>query len=369
MSTSAAKDTLAAGRLDAAYLQSLFHGAGFAIIACEPDGRVVAGNVKASKLFAGADSAQARQHVSALFPERDRQTVRQLVETCLNTLEPIEFQTRLGGSAADPREYAVWITPVLEPDGALRGISLWLRDITKREQLQQAVKKNERLASLGRLAGAVSHHYSNLLCSIATSVDYAMNMNTMSAMRRALRRTADAVTRAADITRQLLAFAQADHRERDLADLTETALYCFDKCEARLTGYRIRLCLDWQKIPAVPVPREHFLIVLDKLIDNAVDVMPNGGTLTVNLARRDEDSVCLSIADTGAGLSADDMEHLFEPFHTSKGVLASGQSNNTGLGLAVAHGLVHEMHGTITATNVPGSGARFDIVLPIPKPS
>jgi signal transduction histidine kinase len=93
--------------------------------------------------------------------------------------------------------------------------------------------------------------------------------------------------------------------------------------------------------------------------------MPSGGTLTVTLARRDDKSVCVSIIDSGGGLSTEELEHLFEPFYTTKGELGEGTGRNAGMGLAVVHGLVSEMHGTITASNVAGRGARFDIVLPL----
>lgn len=364
MSPSATESSTAPGRLDPAYLESLFQGAGFAIIACHPDGEVVAANTVATRLF-GSGRDPLSGPVSALFPERDREAVEQLLETVQATLEILEFQTRLGGTSAEPVEYAVWFTPVLEPDGTLRGVSLWFRDITARMQLQRTLDKRGRLASLGSLSGAVAHHYNNLLCCIATSVEYAINMNTLSAMRRALQRTADAVGRAAHITRQLLAFAQADHQGGDLADLTEVVLYYLDENEERLGQRHIKLLVDWQVIPVLPVRRDQVLVILNNVVENSVEAMPAGGTLSVTLGRRDENSVCLSIADTGGGIDNEHMEHLFEPFFTTKGELGCGAGRNAGMGLAVAHGLVGEMHGSITGSNIPGRGARFDIVLPI----
>jgi len=352
------------GRLDAAYLESLFQGAGFAIIACRPDGEVVAANAAAARLLGGGGHLLGRA-VGELFPARDREAVEKWLTTVRSTLEPVEFQTRLGGTESDPLAYAVWFTPVVEPDGTLHGISLWFRDITQRVRLERTVEKQQRLASLGSLARAIAHHYNNLLCCIATSVEYAINMNTTSAMRRALQRTAEAVGRAAQITQQLLAFAQADHHGGDLADLTETVLFFFDEHEEQLAGRRIKLEVDWQVIPAVAVRRDQTLVILSNLVDNAIEAMPSGGTLSVTLARRDDDSVCLSVTDTGGGIDAAYMEHLFEPFFTTKGELAEGPGRNPGMGLAVVHGLVGEMHGTIVASNVPGHGARFDIILPI----
>ncbi len=364
MSPAVTSMTPVAGRLDAAYLESLFLSAGFAIIACNPGGQVVAGNPAAQKLF-GSTQRPLGGPVAELFPLRDREAVDQILETVQTTLEPLELRTRLGGTETDPLEYAVWFTPVLEPDGTSRGVSLWFRDITERMRLRRILKERERLASLGSLSRGVAHHYNNLLACIATSVEYAINMNTTSAMRRALQRTAEAVSRAARITRQLLAFGQADHSAGDWADLTEMVLFYCDQNEERLRQRHIKLIDDCQPLPMVPIRRDQILIVLGNIVENAVDAMPSGGTLTITLARRDEHSVTLTVSDTGTGIDAQHMERVFEPFFTTKGALGCGSGQNLGMGLAVVHGLVGEMQGTITASNIPGEGARFDVVLPI----
>lgn len=352
-----------APRLDAAYLDGLFQGAGLAVVACETDGRILLGNRLAAQLF-GNDALAPGAAAQTLFPETLRAELEKNWRHCLTALEPVEFRARLGGTDEEPIEYGIWLTPVLGTGGAARGVAVWFRDVTDRARLQKARRKQERLLSLGTLSGAVANHYNNLLCIIATSIEYAMNMNTMAAMRRALGRTSEAVARAASITRQLLAFAQADHRDRDFADFTETVLYYFDQNEARLAAKNIKLALDWQPVPPLSVPRGQFQIVLNNLVQNALDVMPQGGTLGVTLARRDEDTVSLSIADTGGGIREEDMEHVFEPFYTTK-CERTTSAPNIGLGLAVVHGLVHEMGGTIAASNVPGRGARFDIIMPV----
>jgi len=352
-------------QLDAAYLESLFLGARLAIVACDPDGRIVAWNPAAAKLFGGEPAFRTGAAVAAIFPEAERESIDDHLAACLNTLEPEEFRCQLGGTEEEPIVYGVLMSPVLEPDGNLRGVAVWLRDVTTRIRLGRSLKKQERLSHLGRLAGAVSHHYSNLINCIAIGVDFARHQNTLVATRNVLQRIDEPIARATRITAQLQAFAQADHRSADLADLTELVLYFCDEQEPRLHQRHIRLVLDWQHVPIIPVLREQFLIVLSNLVDNAIEAMPGGGLLTVTLARRDEETVSLSIADTGGGIPADRLEHIFEPFVTTKGELACGPAHNAGMGLAVVHGLVGEMHGMISAANVPGRGARFDIVLPI----
>lgn len=343
--------------LEASFFERLFDGAGLAILACDPRGRVVAWSAIARELFAERVSGAARTAARELLPEDDRAIFDENFKACIERNEPAEFRTRFAGVNKSPTDYAVWITPHQQ------GAAVWFHDITVRMELRRGVRKHERLTVLGALSGAVAHHYNNLLCSIATSLEYAINMNTMSAMRRALRRTADAAARATRLTHQLLAFAQADYRAGDEADLTETVLYYFDENESRFNERGVTLDVDWKRSAALPVPREHLVIVLNNLVENSLDAMPDGGTLTVRLAPRGETHVCLSIADTGGGIPPDVLEHLFEPFHTTRGALLSGAGRREGMGLAVVYGLIAEMYGTVSAVNVPG-GARFEVVLP-----
>ncbi len=351
--------------LDAGYFERLFQSSGFAIISCRPDGAITAWNAAAETLFGEHGFCLDGNPITSVFPDDDEPAVREHFDACVTALEPVEFQMRLTASAAEPVDYAVLLTPVPAEDGALGGVAVWFRDITTRVRLQRTVDKQKRLNLLGELAGAVAHHYNNLLCSIVTSVEYAMNMNTMTAMRRAMRRTGDAVSRAAGITQQLLAFAQADYRSCDLSDMTETFLIFFDEAEPRLKSRNVELTVKWDRIPYAPVLREPMRVVLANLVDNAAEVMPHGGKLTAELVRHDEGHARISIADSGGGISPNDMEHLFEPFHSTKSAAGSGPSHNPGLGLAVAHGLIAELRGTINAVNIPGRGARFDIVLPL----
>lgn len=354
-------------QLDATFFERLFLSSGFAILSCRPDGVIAAWNGAADRLFrAGGAGCLEDRPFGSILPPRDRAAADRCFRDCIETGQPSEFQTRLGDDE-DARTYAVILTPVPDDEGGVDGVAAWFRDITPRLRLQQVVDKRQRLNLLGELAGAVAHHYNNLLCSIGTSVEYALNMNTMSAMRRMLRRTSEAVSRASGITQQLLAFAQADYRSSDLSDLTETFLLFFDELEPSLAQRGVALKVDWRpnEIPFTAVLRDPLRIVLSNLVNNAVEAMPGGGTLSVKLARRDADAATITILDSGGGISNADMEHLFEPFHTTKGVTGSGEARTAGLGLAVAHGLVAEMHGSISAINPSEGGARFEIVLPV----
>ncbi len=353
--------------LDEVQLRRLFAGARLAIFVCDRSGRVVCGNDLAAGLLAGAGLSATSAELRQVLSPQDRPLLDESLRELLRTLEPLEFRTRIGPSDV-PVEYAVWLAPIREANGEVQHLSVWFHDITARAQLRRSMRKAERLNALGLMSGSVAHHYNNMLCSIATSLEYALNMNTMTAMRRALSRTADAISRATQLTQQLLAFAKADYRSQDLADLTETVLYFFDQNEALFTQHQSKLELDWQPIPIIAVPRENMMVVVRNLVINAVEAGGRGGRVHVVLRQRDADSVVLAITDYGAGIPAEHMERLFEPFFTTRGELGQGYEHRAGMGLAVAYGLVSELHGTIMASNVPGAGARFEVILPIPRP-
>jgi PAS domain S-box-containing protein len=359
------KRVAAPAELDAAFFRRLFESAGLPIFACDVRGDILACNPLCERLWHDRRDEAREPNLRDVLPKEHHADLEHNLRTLAESREPLEFRTRITMEDGETTEYAVWLTAVCDAQDRLEYIVAWFHDITARLQLRRGMRKRERLTTLGALAGSVAHHYNNLLCSITTSLEFALNMNTMSAMRRVLRRTADAVGRATQLTQQLLAFAQADHRMRDLADLTETVLRYFDVHEADLAARGIKLDLNWERIPFVPLPRDQFNIVVDNLVRNAAEAMPDGGVLSAGLRRRDEDSVVFWVADSGPGITPAEMEHLFEPFFTTKGELGAGVTHQAGMGLAVVHGLISEMHGTISAANVPTGGARFDIVLPL----
>lgn len=363
----AASRAAAAPGLEPEFYQRLFEGAGLAILVCDAQGAIRAWNPLAEPLLRQSSDEPRGRHVRELLPSRDREALDEALRSLRDTHEPVELRTQIQVGRRDPTQYAVWLTPILGAPGVLEGITVWFHDITARVELRRGMRKRERLTALGALSGAIAHHFNNLLGSIATSLDYAMNMNTISAMRRALQRTAEAVARGAQLTQQLLAFAQGDYRSSRRADLAGMLRSYAESQRPRIAQHGVELKLELEPIPPLEVLSEQFLIVLNNLVNNALEAMPAGGTLTLSLAPHGPDQVRVSVADTGPGIPAEHMERLFEPFFTTKGELGAGATHQLGMGLAVAHGLVSELHGTISARNRPGGGAQFDIVLPVPQ--
>ena len=364
MSMEASDIQMSAG-LDADFLRSLFQGAPAALMVCTPDGMLLGINSAALRILGLSRAPALPALARSLVAEPDWTCFESALTACVANVE----STRASVSAAGPpvtTRLNLRLAPVVLPDGSIHGVSILIEEPIGTEGDIRSFNKQVRLNSLASLAGAVAHHYNNLLCSIATTIEFANSMTTVAAVRRALSRLDDPLQRGATISQQLLAFAQADHRSRDQSDLTESILQFCDENEERLAKLHIRLNLVPGKIPVLAVPRRSVDIILRNLADNAIDAMRSGGTLTVELGPLPSGGARLVVSDTGPGIAPEVMDRIFEPFITTKGELSlhGGMARNAGLGLAVAHGLMQSLGGTISAANSTTGGARFELTFP-----
>jgi len=227
------------------------------------------------------------------------------------------------------------------------------------EQLRQAAK----MEALGRLAGGVAHDMNNLLGIILGQAEVARDHPEDAAgLRRRLERIINAVEQGSDLCRQLLVFARPNRDEAVGAARCDAAAVVAEMqpmLDAVLrTGQSLHLDLPGRPLPARIGAGPLRQIVLNLAL-NARDAMTAGGTLTVAIGNTDDGRVRLRVADQGPGLTSEALAHLFEPFFTTK-----PEGQGTGLGLATVYGLAQAAKGEVCASNLPGSGAEFRVVLP-----
>jgi len=252
--------------------------------------------------------------------------------------------------------------------------------------VQAHVVQGERMEVLGRLAGGVAHDFNNLLGVILNYAAFVAEELEVAAeapaecterCREALRDVGEirqAAERATALTHQLLAFARREVVQPQVLYLDE-AVSGVEELLRRTLGedkeLSVSLADNLAPVLADPGQMEQVLV---NLAINASDAMPEGGTLGIDTSNVtvDADSVAggspvapgryvrLRVSDTGVGMSADVVNHAFEPFYTTKGVGAG-----TGLGLATVYGIVTEAEGTITIKSELGVGTTFTIMLPV----
>jgi hypothetical protein len=233
-----------------------------------------------------------------------------------------------------------------------------LRDITERRVLEDQLRQAQKMEAVGQLAGGVAHDFNNLLTVIAGYGEIARRRIGAGPGADELGEIERAAGRAGELTRQLLAFARKQVLEPALLDVNQVATGLVPML-SRLIGETIEIAmLAADELPPVLADRAQLEQVVINLAINARDAMPDGGTLAIETGVAG-DHVRLAVSDTGTGIDPGLLEHIFEPFYTTKDV-----GVGTGLGLATVHGIVTQSGGRVEVSSDPGLGSTFSVWLP-----
>ncbi len=300
----------------------------------------------------------------------DRGAVRRHLEEALGS-ESAFWTCEFRIVRADSAERSIVLRAEVKYDESGSASSAWgtMQDVTERRQLEEQLRRAQRMESLGQLASGVAHDFNNLLTVIRIEADFLdEGLPTNHRLHEEIREVRLAADRAAGLTRRLLAFSRRQVLRPSVIDLnhlvgeTSTML-------RRLIGEDIDLTTNLSAgLPQVLVDPGQLEQVLVNLAVNARDAMPNGGKLIIETAMAAVthdailpagDYVTLTVVDTGHGIELDLQERIFDPFFTTK---PSGKG--TGLGLSTVLGIVEQSGGSITVDSRPGSGTRFTIRLP-----
>jgi signal transduction histidine kinase/CheY-like chemotaxis protein len=247
--------------------------------------------------------------------------------------------------------------------GAPLRLRLALRDVTNERRLEAQLLHSQKMDAIGQLAGGVAHDFNNLLMVIQSATSLmARKMAPDTAQFALLSQAQEATGRAAALTRQLLTFARREVARPSTIDVGQLVSRN-QAMLARLLGASIALDVrasDGQKhVHIDPTRLEQALM---NLVINARDAMPGGGSLTIaidQVAARQGRAVRLSVTDTGHGISPEHKSRIFEPFFTTK-----PPGSGTGLGLAMAYGIVAQAGGEMRVHSERGKGACFELLFP-----
>ena len=282
-----------------------------------------------------------------------------------------------------PDGRVVWVRDesfvIRDDDGTpLYGLG-YLMDITAQKEaesesrrLEEALRQAQKMEAVGRLAGGIAHDFNSLLTAILGYVDLARSADDLDEAQTNLDQIGRAAERAADLTRQLLAFGRKQMLEPRIVDLNDVVRSA-EELLRRLAGDRVRFRLELApSLPPVRADPGQIEHVLANLAVNARDAIPGIGELTiataaVELADADAPAyelepggyVAIRVRDTGVGMDESTLARAFEPFFTTKEL-----GEGTGLGLATVYGIVRQSRGGIAATSEPGRGTTFTVMLP-----
>jgi PAS domain S-box-containing protein len=356
------------------------------LLEAAPDGMVVVNqagaivllNAQAERQFGYRRDELLGQKVTDIIPKGFAE--RLIADTFRTAADSMAHQMSTGielqGHRKDGSQFPVEIMlSPLEIAGDVM-VTAAIRDISERKLLERQWRQSQKMEAVGQLTGGIAHDFNNLLAIVIGNLGLMESMiaDNELAMKR-LKPAQRAAARGADVTRRLLALASKEnlnpsnlHIEDSIQETVELV--------GRALGPEIKILTDFDiSVPALNVDATGLGSAMLNLAVNARDAMPKGGTLTIstNLINLDHSFpsirigemapgayACISVSDTGHGMSKETLERALEPFFTTK-----GRNKGTGLGLAMVYGFARQSGGTVRLSSELGHGTTVSLYLPL----
>ena len=313
------------------------------------------------------------QRIDRVFPPATAEAMWRELSSVFATGRRQRFEQSFAGPGGQ-LWLETWVVPLDWDGGDLQTVMAVARDVTERKTLERDLLQAQKMEAIGLLAGGVAHDFNNLLTAILGYCELLQaQLNDRADVLADLEEIGKAGQRAASLTRQLLAFSRKQAIDRHIVNPSVLVKDTHNMIK-RLLPESILVTLDAQPdVWTVVADAGQLQQVVLNLAVNARDAMPKGGRLTIAAHNLEIDRafaahcdgiapgphVCISVCDTGCGMTADVISHAFEPFFTTKAV---GQG--TGLGLSTVYGIVRQNGGAVTIDSAPGVGTTVSVFVP-----
>lgn len=268
------------------------------------------------------------------------------------------------------------ITPIRDAGGEISGFVAVKQDVSKEHELEARLRQAQKMEAIGTLAGGIAHDFNNILSAIIGYSELALgeiprDQEAHDYVKQAL----SGGQRAAELVRQILAFSRQSEQERQALQLHHLLREALKLLRGSLPSTIIIENEIFPDVGLVLVDTTQIHQVVMNLCTNAFHAMRHtGGVLTVRYSRVEVDAAMaeahsdlakgpyarIQVIDTGCGVADEIRDRIFEPYFTTK-----KKGEGTGLGLATAHGIVHNHGGAIRLHSTPGQGSTFEVYLPI----
>ncbi|HUE70441.1 MAG TPA: PAS domain S-box protein [Pirellulaceae bacterium] len=365
-----------------------------AIISKKLDDTIVSWNRGAERLYGYTAQEVVGKPLSILLPPDRADELPGIIERLKGGEGISHYETvrlRKDGSRVD---VSLTISAVMNENGQIIGASKIARDITERKKVEKDLRESKehlekavtelqakseevraatqqlwqaaKLASVGELAASIAHELNNPLATVTLRVESVLARTPADdPRRRALEIVDQEAKRMGELVANLLQFARRGDGQISTVDIGQELTKAVDLVHHHLRKRLIRVVQEFAPdTPTIYADRQKLRQVFLNLLTNASDAMPQGGTLILCTAAailsNGKPAVLIELADTGAGIPAENLERIMEPFFTTK-----EEGKGTGLGLAICRRVIQEHHGTIQIASEVGKGTTVRIVLPL----
>lgn len=345
-------------------MASLVEDSTDAIISINSEGVIESWNRGATTLYGYESEEAIGQDISLITPKSHREEYLRDRDALSRGEHPDSYRTERLTKSGQVVPILLSVSPLRNQGGDMIGLSTTTRDISAQRRAEEALLRNEKLATAGRLAASVAHEINNPLEALTNLLYLAQHDPTKADKYLAMAETE--VGRIAHIAQQTLGLVRdkAEAAPLNVAALMDEVLQLFSR---KLESKQIRVARSYGPAIRVTGYEGELRQLFSNLIANAIDAVSTGGTVKVRMVQTQEWSdgfrcgVRVTIADNGSGIAAENREQVFEPFFTTK------KDQGTGLGLWVSHEIVQKHGGAmrLRSWTTPGkSGTVFMIFLP-----
>jgi PAS domain S-box-containing protein len=338
-----------------------------AIASKDLNGFITSWNRSAEKLFGYTAEEIVGKHITTIIPPELHHDEDMILSKIRRGEKIDHFETIRLHKNGERIEVSLTISPVKDEDGHVIGAAKIVRNITEANKIGRALRTTEKLAAAGRMAATVAHEINNPLEAVTNLVYLAKrDLSNTERVTGYLELASRELDRVAHITRQTLGFYRdtSSPVTLNVAQTLDDLLLLYEK---RFESRRIKVMKQYDKDLEITALAGEIRQAFSNLITNAIDAMPEGGTLVLRVAKSHDWSnlhfhgVRITVLDTGSGIEPRHRKNVFQPFFTTKSDVG------TGLGLWITRGIVEKHRGSIrmkSRTGQKGHGTAFSIFLP-----
>ncbi len=329
------------------------------LVTTDLEGRVFTFNAAAQEITGYSEEAIRGQDASILFGDM-KEHVAQSVQAVKTGNASPRFETSCLTAEGMRLRLGYSISPLASQTGETTGMVITFQDLTQVRSLEETSRRQDRLAAIGRMAASIAHEIRNPLAAMRGSIQMLRseveNDSSQAELMEIILRESDRLNR---IITDFLSYARPRSLVQARVDVGDLLSQTF-----ALLSHSPEIAAN-QTLEA-EVPAERIFAQADEgqlkqvfwnLARNALQAMPQGGTLRATLEKNSNNRLRIAFADTGRGMSADQVEHLFEPFSSTTG--------GTGLGLSIVYQIIREHGGTINVRSREGQGTTITVELPM----
>ncbi len=336
-----------------------------AIIACDHTNRITLFNRAAEQVFQCTAAEALGQPIDRFLPGWASSQQRRALDASLSSHPaPQAMQAR----RADGQEFPIEASISFGEQSSDGTTTLILRDVTEVRRARERVEEGERLRALGEMASGIAHDFNNMLAIILGRCELLLGLLSGLDVAPRLAPHLEVVRQAArdgeETVKRLQTFSGISRRPsvgaldvsavlRDVVEYTRPRW----RDRAQQSGVTIDVYVDDEPLPPLVGNSSELREVLVNMVFNAIDALPNGGTITLR-SRHAGDTVHIQVIDTGTGMTDEVRRRVFDPFFSTKG------TRGAGLGLSMSYGIVARLGGRIEVDSAPGRGTAFTIVFP-----